>query len=219
MDVSLYDSMFSDAMPKVLSREPWIQAIDRVIQRRVQKWQDEDAYLQIYVRIRELPEWILDAMAPNVRAESYREDDDIETKRDKIEMSFLGNNIKGTLGATEIFAEMIFGRSKTKVDEWFDYDDDPGYFALRIFDWGWSVDQQIDVFAKNMDSYKRLSIWLRKVLTMIQPPAQPLYLNTAACATVDLTLPPVGARRQSKRAVYFNTAACIETEITLRPAA
>ena len=46
-----------------------------------------------------------------------------------------------------------------------------------------------------------------------------LYLNTAACATADLTLPPVGARRQSKRAVYFHTAAYIQTETTLRPAA
>ena len=219
MDVSLYGSMFSSAMPEVLAREPWNQALDRVIQRRIQKWIDEDAYLQIYVRIRELPEWILDAMAPNVRADSYREDDDIETKRDKIELSFQGNNIKGTLGATKILTEMIFGRGKSRVDEWFNYEDDPGYFMLQVFDWGWSIDKQIDAFVEIMDNYKRLSIWLRKVLTMIQFPARPIYFNTAACEEMDLTLPPAGRLRAFDQPLYCNSAAYIQAEITLRPAA
>lgn len=182
MNTSLYDSKFTDAMPDILAREPWLQAIDRVVQRRVQKWMDEDAYLQIYVRIRELPEWILDAMAPNVRAETYRETDDIETKRDKIELALWGYNIKGTVMATEMLTEAVFGAGRAKVEEWFDYDDDPGYFQVVNYNLG-ATDEMLNDFIDRMDGYKRLSIWLRRFLTVITAPRQDLHMGIAMAQT------------------------------------
>jgi|GEM_PF-2098651 len=210
MHTPLYDSKFTDAMPEILAQEPWIQAIDNVTQKRVQQWMDEDPLLQIYVRLRELPEWVIDFMAVNVRAEDYRADDDIETKRDKIALAFWANNIKGTVTATEILANSIFGSEKNRVEEWWDYDDDPGYFQIVITDPGAS-DAQMEKFIGRMDGYKRLSAWLRRFLILITAPAQQLHFGTATVRsrrTVMFRLPGLEgvaklAAVQCRRTSYF----------------
>jgi len=178
MNVPLIDAKFTDAMPEILAGEPWMQAWATVIQRRVRSLIERENFCSIYNKLDEMPEWVLDVIAPNIRAESYRETDDIETKRENIRFALWGNNIKGTVAATEGLAQAVFGAGRVQVQEWFDYDDDPGYFQLLIHNLS-ATDDMLEDFIKRMDGYKRLSSWLRRFLIQITAPRHDLHMGIA----------------------------------------
>ena len=163
MNVPLIDAKFTDAMPEILAGEPWMQALANVVQRHVRRLIERENYCSIYNRLDEMPEWVLDAIAVNIRAETYRQTDDIQAKCDNIRFALWGNNIKGTVAATEGLAWAVFGADGVAVEEWFDYGDDPGYFQIVTYD-RWLTENMLQDFVKQMDGYKRLSIWLRRFL-------------------------------------------------------
>jgi len=210
VNVLLYDAKFTDAMPEILAEEPWLQCLAEVVREEIRGILDKESFCSIYNNLDDMPEWVLDAIAPNIRCEFYRETDDIETKRDNIRQALWGNNIKGTVAATEMLAFAVFGQAKTEVQEWFNYGDDPGYFQIVLRQWG-VVDAQLDDFIVRMDGYKRLSIWLRRFLILIGPPAQQLRFGAAmmrARRTVMFRMPGLEATArigmvQCKKSSYF----------------
>ncbi|MDR1465728.1 MAG: phage tail protein [Oscillospiraceae bacterium] len=173
METLLRDAKFTDATPEILAEEPWMDCLAETAREEIRGLLDREFFCSIYNRLDDLPEWALDAIAPNIRCDFYRETDDIQTKRDNIRLALWGNNIKGTVAATEMLAGAVFGREKAWVEEWFDYGDDPGYFQIVIYNWG-TTDAQLEDFIVRMDGYKRLSIWLRRFLITVTAPMEEL---------------------------------------------
>ena len=86
--------------------------------------------VNIYARIDELPESLLDILAVDFNVTWYDYDYDVQTKRQVIKDSFYVHRYLGTIGATKKALCSVW--PNTGVEEWFDYGGDPYYFRVLL---------------------------------------------------------------------------------------
>lgn len=128
--IKLTDARLTDALPKTLAEQPWVQALaeaSRKMRRRVMTYADRT---QLFCDIDEASEEALDALAVELQTPLYKNDYPLTVKRQIVKNSMLYYVRSGTRGAVEeLLADIYQG---AEVEEWFGYGGEPNYFRVAI---------------------------------------------------------------------------------------
>lgn len=128
--IKLTDARLTDALPKILAEQPWVQALaeaSRKMRRRVMAYADRT---RLFCDIDEASEEALDALAVELQTPLYKNDYPLTVKRQIVKNSMLYYIRSGTRGAVEeLLADIYQG---AEVEEWFEYGGKPNYFRVAI---------------------------------------------------------------------------------------
>lgn len=128
--IKLTDARLTDALPKILAEQPWVQALaeaSRKMRRRVIAYADRT---RLFCDIDEASEEALDALAVELQTPLYKNDYPLTVKRQIVKNSMLYYIRSGTRGAVEeLLADIYQG---AEVEEWFEYGGEPNYFRVAI---------------------------------------------------------------------------------------
>lgn len=128
--IKLTDARLTDALPKTLAEQPWVQALaeaSRKMRRRVMTYADRT---RLFCDIDEASEEALDALAVELQTPLYKNDYPLTVKRQIVKNSMLYYIRSGTRGAVEeLLADIYQG---AEVEEWFEYGGEPNYFRVAI---------------------------------------------------------------------------------------
>lgn len=128
--IKLTDARLTDALPKTLAEQPWVQALaeaSRKMRRRVMAYADRT---RLFCDIDEASEEALDALAVELQTPFYKNDYPLTVKRQIVKNSTLYYIRSGTRGAVEeLLADIYQG---AEVEEWFEYGGEPNYFRVAI---------------------------------------------------------------------------------------
>lgn len=128
--IKLTDARLTDALPKTLAEQPWVQALaeaSRKMRRRVIAYADRT---RLFCDIDEAGEEALDALAVELQTPLYKNDYPLTVKRQIVKNSMLYYIRSGTRGAVEeLLADIYQG---AEVEEWFEYGGEPNYFRVAI---------------------------------------------------------------------------------------
>ena len=128
--IKLTDARLTDALPKTLAEQPWVQALaeaSRKMRRRVMAYADRT---RLFCDIDEASEEALDALAEELQTPLYKNDYPLTVKRQIVKNSMLYYIRSGTRGAVEeLLADIYQG---AEVEEWFEYGGEPNYFRVAI---------------------------------------------------------------------------------------
>lgn len=128
--IKLTDARLTDALPKILAEQPWVQALaeaSRKMRRRVMAYADRT---RLFCDIDEASEEALDALAVELQTPLYKNDYPLTVKRQIVKNSMLYYIRSGTRGAIEeLLADIYQG---AEVEEWFEYGGEPNYFRVAI---------------------------------------------------------------------------------------
>ena len=128
--IKLTDARLTDALPKTLAEQPWVQALaeaSRKMRRWVMAYADRT---RLFCDIDEASEEALDALAVELQTPLYKNDYPLTVKRQIVKNSMLYYIRSGTRGAVEeLLADMYQG---AEVEEWFEYGGEPNYFRVAI---------------------------------------------------------------------------------------
>lgn len=128
--IKLTDARLTDALPKTLAEQPWVQALaeaSRKMRRRVMAYADRT---RLFCDIDEASEEALDALAVELQTPLYKNDYPLTVKRQIVKNSTLYYIRSGTRGAVEeLLADIYQG---AEVEEWFEYGGKPNYFRVAI---------------------------------------------------------------------------------------
>lgn len=128
--IKLTDARLTDALPKTLAEQPWVQALaeaSRKMRRRVMAYADRT---RLFCDIDEASEEALDALAVELQTPLYKNDYPLTVKRQIVKNSMLYYIRSGTRGAVEeLLADIYQG---AEAEEWFEYGGKPNYFRVAI---------------------------------------------------------------------------------------
>lgn len=128
--IKLTDARLTDALPKTLAEQPWVQALaeaSRKMRRRVMAYADRT---RLFCDIDEASEEALDALAVELQTPLYKNDYPLTVKRQIVKNSMLYYIRSGTRGAVEeLLADIYQG---AEVEEWFEYGGETNYFRVAI---------------------------------------------------------------------------------------
>lgn len=128
--IKLTDARLTDALPKTLAEQPWVQALaeaSRKMRRQVMAYADRT---RLFCDIDEASEEALDALAVELQTPLYKNDYPLTVKRQIVKNSMLYYIRSGTRGAVEeLLADIYQG---AEVEEWFEYGGKPNYFRVAI---------------------------------------------------------------------------------------
>lgn len=128
--IKLTDARLTDALPKILAEQPWVQALaeaSRKMRRRVMAYADRT---RLFCDIDEAIDEALDALAVELQTPLYKNDYPLTVKRQIVKNSMLYYIRSGTRGAVEeLLADIYQG---AEVEEWFEYGGEPNYFRVAI---------------------------------------------------------------------------------------
>lgn len=128
--IKLTDARLTDALPKTLAEQPWVQALaeaSRKMRRRVMAYADRT---RLFCDIDEASEEALDALAVELQTPLYKNDYPLTVKRQIVKNSMLYYIRSGTRGAVEELLANIY--QGAEVEEWFEYGGKPNYFRVAI---------------------------------------------------------------------------------------
>lgn len=117
-------------LPDVLRNDEEMLALGTALATVLASRVEEIGRLQIYTRIRQLPEDLLDILAYDFKVDWYNYDYDIQTKRALIENSFYVHRHHGTTGAVETALSDIY--PGMVLEEWWEYGGRPYHFKVHI---------------------------------------------------------------------------------------
>lgn len=220
MNNGLTAERMMDSFPLALQKDPKMVALAHSIANVLEMSLDEITLGQIYTRIDELPEDLLDILAKDFAVDWYDKSYTLEEKRKTIKGSWYVHRHRGTKAAVEAAIAALY--PNPVIEEWFDYDGSPYHFRLRI-----PVDYidtaKHEQICRKIICYKNLRSHLDSIIYQISPrdltsayiaPA-PSGLYCTMSARVRGKIPP-----QSGRATAFAGAAAAgvytQTEATLR---
>lgn len=128
--IKLTDARLTDALPKTLAEQPWVQALaeaSRKMRCRVMAYADRT---RLFCDIDEASEEALDALAVELQTPLYKNDYPLTVKRQIVKNSMLYYIRSGTRGAVEELLTDIY--QGAEVEEWFEYGGEPNYFHVAI---------------------------------------------------------------------------------------
>ena len=121
---------FMAQLPAVLFEDRRMNALARAIAEALGVHLDEIPLTEIYTRIDELPEDVLDILARDYKIDWYDFDYPIEAKRNLVKTSYYVHRHLGTTGAVKEAIRSLYPRSD--IEEWFDYGGDPYSFRVAL---------------------------------------------------------------------------------------
>lgn len=117
-------------LPDVLARDEGMNALAQIVANAIAGLVEETRAVQIYTRIDELDEKVLDILAVDLRADWYDYNYSLATKRAMIRDSFFSHRHLGTKGSITQALRDIYPNST--LMEWFEYGGDPFFYRVII---------------------------------------------------------------------------------------
>lgn len=117
-------------LPSVLADDKRMAALAAAIAKALMVHLGELPLAEIYTRIDDLPEDLLNILAHDFKIDWYDYDYPIAAKRNWIKAGFYVHRHLGTTGAMQEAIRAIYPNSE--VEEWFDYGGNPYYFKVVI---------------------------------------------------------------------------------------
>ena len=151
--ISLYDSNILDILPECISEIPNVKALGYAIGQAIKRLIEYSENTSVYAMIDSAPEEILDMLALDLNTQYYDDTLDLESKRNLIRNTFIWYTNAGTPSSVEELVASIFGSGK--VEEWYEYGDDPFFFKV--------VTENSDMFVRMLEKVKNERSHLRVV--------------------------------------------------------
>lgn len=164
--IELKDARITDAVPASLAEQPWAKALafaEWKLRGEVLRYAEQS---QIFTALDTCPEIVLDALAVCWKVSWYDTDYPLSTKRQIIKSSVSVRRYMGTKWATQEALRSVWPNSD--VEEWFDYDGEPGCFRVVCNITDPSVTADIDTVHDNVMQYKRTSAHLDSISFMVK---------------------------------------------------
>lgn len=190
--IKLSDAMATDVLPPVLSAQAWAQAYAWALHRQTRRLLALCDTLAIWSAPEKLTAQMCDVLALELRTPQYDAGLPLATKRALIRNTLGYYMMAGTKGAITRITSDVFGNAD--VQEWFEYDGEPGYFKVTTDDPGVS-DANVDEFKRVAESVKRLSAHLEKVELTLTAEMLWQYVGAAAHIATYHTIPMEGAQQ------------------------
>lgn len=185
-------SNFLRTLPTVLQEDRNMQALAAAMAAELEKLAGEPRLAQIYTRIDELDETMLDALAADFKVDWWRPDATLEEKRYALKVSWYVHKHLGTKSAIETAVADYLGSGK--VEEWFEYGGQPHHFRVASEN-NTAIITNYDAFMAVLEVVQRRSSVLEHITALLNH-TQSLYIGTAlrvgkkgvvTMAPVDLT--------------------------------
>ncbi len=168
-------SNFLRTLPTVLQNDPHMQALAVAIAAELEKLAREPRLAQIYTRIDELDETMLDALAADFKVDWWRPEATLEEKRNALKMSWYVHKHLGTKSAIETAVADYLGTGK--VEEWFEYGGHPHHFRVASEN-NTAIITNYDAFMSVLEVVQRRSSVLEHITALLHH-TQNLYIGTA----------------------------------------
>ena len=168
-------SSFLRTLPTVLQNDANMQALAAAIAAELEKLAGEPRLAQIYTRIDELDETMLDALAADFKVDWWRPDATLEEKRYALKVSWYVHKHLGTKSAIETAVADYLGTGK--VEEWFEYGGQPHHFRVASEN-NTAIITNYDAFMAVLEVVQRRSSVLEHI-TAILTHTQGLYIGIA----------------------------------------
>lgn len=168
-------SNFLRTLPTVLQNDPNMQALAAAIAAELEKLAEEPRLAQIYTRIDELDETMLDALAADFKVDWWRPDATLEEKRYALKVSWYVHKHLGTKSAIETAVADYLGSGK--VEEWFEYGGQPHHFRVASEN-NTAIITNYDAFMAVLEVVQRRSSVLEHI-TAILTHTHGLYIGIA----------------------------------------
>lgn len=169
--LDIYEISMLNILPPNLKQDPDIIAASKVIDKELLLVTIETDQCLFLPRLDSLDGAILDLLAWQMHVDFYDSTLPVETKRSLIKNSDRWHSYKGTPAAVEELITTLFDEGV--VEEWFEYSGVPGYFRVKTNNSAVTNEKAAE-FIKALDSVKRKSAWLEKVV-ITQSEELPLY--------------------------------------------
>lgn len=168
-----------DLQTTYMKEDPTTIAICKALEPQFKKLNEETKLVLIYSRLDNLNEEAIDELAWQMHVDFYDYTLALPKKIELVKKSLYWHSIKGTPKAVLDAATSIFGR--TKLREWYEYDDEPYFFSLdiEITEQGASK-ENIEKLEKLINEYKNERSWIRTINIFL---ASKVNLYFGACTT------------------------------------
>lgn len=168
-------SNFLRTLPTVLQADLHMQTLAAAIVAELERLASEPRLAQIYTRIDELDETMLDALAADFKVDWWRPDATLEEKRYALRVSWYVHKHLGTKSAIETAVADYLGSGK--VEEWFEYGGQPHHFRVASEN-NTAIITNYDAFMAVLEVVQRCSSVLEHI-TALLPHTQNLYIGMA----------------------------------------
>lgn len=183
--ISLRDAKMTDALPQILAKEPWAQAMAYAVSNQLVRLLAYADGIMVLASIDKMPDTVLDALASELRLPYYDPTYSTTVKRELIRG---GLQYWATVGTPESLTKIlinIFGDAE--IEEWFEYGGEPGYFRILTTNPNVSG-ETLEQFRKTAQDVKRLSAWVEEVLVELGLPNMVFTQGFALYDHTDITL-------------------------------
>ena len=130
MNNGLTAEQMMDSFPLALQKDPKMVALAYSIANVLEQRLDEINLGQIYTRIDQLPEDLLDILAKDFAVDWYDHDYDLAAKRRTIKSAPYIHRHRGTAGAVLRGIRAIYPGSR--LEEWWQYGGEPYHFRVML---------------------------------------------------------------------------------------
>lgn len=168
-------SNFLRTLPAVLQNDPNMQALAAAIAAELEKLAGETRLAQIYTRIDDLDETMLDTLASDFKVDWWRPEATLEEKRYALKVSWYVHKHLGTKSAIETAVADYLGTGK--VEEWFEYGGQPHHFRVASEN-NTAIITNYDAFMAVLEVVQRRSSVLEHITALLKH-TQSLYIGTA----------------------------------------
>ena len=172
--IKLTEARFTDSIPRVVTKEPWAQALSSAVKKQIGFIAETTQKTMIYAEIQRASEEILDILAAEMQIPEYLPEYSVQTKRALVLGGPAYWSRAGTAQATEDVMKSIF--EDADISEWFEYSGDPGYFKITTTNPN-ITDQNVADFKAAAKRVKRLSAWLDGVELVLGVESMSVYVG------------------------------------------
>ena len=166
---------FLRTLPTVLQNDPNMQALAAAVSAGLEKLAGEPRLAQIYTRIDEMDETMLDILAADFKVDWWRPEADLEEKRNALKSSWYIHKHLGTKSAIETAVADYMGSGK--VEEWFEYGGRPHHFRVASEN-NTAIITNYDAFMAVLKVVQRCSSVLDHITAILTGMQHP-YIGTA----------------------------------------
>ena len=158
---SLRDAQLTQALPRILAKEPWAQAMAYAVNRQLIQMLTYAEGTMVLANVDKMSDAVLDVLAKELRLPYYDLSFTISVKRELVKGALQYWATAGTVESLTKILTNIFGDAE--IEEWFEYGGEPGYFRILTTNPNVSG-ETLEQFRKTAQDVKRLSAWLEEVL-------------------------------------------------------
>ena len=149
-----------ELLPPEMRQDTETIAFAYAVDRQITKLCAYAEQTQIYASIDNMPEWLLDILAVELRTPAYQETYSIAVKRTLVKQTLPFWEKMGTPAAVNRIIEAIFGSGE--IEEFWEYGGEPHHFRARTGN-PYITAENVAEFKQALESVKRLSSWLDEV--------------------------------------------------------